>query len=188
MSSTETMCPFAHTALKELIGMRSSQFDRDSTPEKICWLQQRLRKDGSVTHSSGQRKDGSLLPVKVRTRALNRGGRLFSIALASDITNRRRHEQRLLAEFSVTQTHSEAGSIEEAAPRILREMCEALEWDCGRFIPRPRRHSRRAGGQRGRGFPAGRIRHFHVRRDWTLVSKKLNRRICCLPRANLLNC
>ncbi|WP_051974904.1 PAS domain S-box protein [Cupriavidus necator] len=117
---------------EELIGMHSCQFDRDITPEKVQWIRQRLREDGNVTFSSRrQRKDGSLFPVEVRTRAFNRGGRLFAIALASDITDRRRREQRLLAEFSVTQTLSEAGSIAEAAPRILREMCEALEWDCG---------------------------------------------------------
>jgi PAS domain S-box-containing protein len=117
---------------EELIGMHSCQLDRDITPEKVQWIRQRLREDGNVTFSSRrQRKDGSLFPVEVRTRAFNRGGRLFAIALASDITDRRRREQRLLAEFSVTQTLSEAGSIAEAAPRILREMCEALEWDCG---------------------------------------------------------
>ncbi|KJK17234.1 histidine kinase [Burkholderiaceae bacterium 16] len=117
---------------EELIGMHTCQFDRDITPEKVQWLKQRLQEVGSVTFNGRRRrKDGSLFPVEVRARAFNRGGRLFAIALASDITERRRREQRLLAEFGVTQTLSEAGSIEEAAPRILREMCEALEWDCG---------------------------------------------------------
>ena len=119
---------------EELIGMRTSQFDRDITPEKIQWIKQRLREDGSATFNGRRRrKDGSLFPVEVRARAFNRGGRLFAIALASDITDRRRREQRLLAQFSVTRTLSEAGSLEEAAPRILREMCEALEWDRGAF-------------------------------------------------------
>jgi signal transduction histidine kinase len=69
----------------------------------------------------------------VRARAFKRDGRLFAIALASDITDRRRREQRLHAQFCVTRTLSEAGSLEEAAPRILHEMCEALEWDRGVF-------------------------------------------------------
>jgi PAS domain S-box-containing protein len=118
----------------ELIGMHVCQFDRDITPEKIHWIRQRLREDGSVTFNGRRRrKDGSLFPVEVRARAFDRGGRLFAIALASDITDRRRREQRQLAQFSVTRTLSEAGSLEEAAPRILREMCEALEWDRGAF-------------------------------------------------------
>jgi PAS domain S-box-containing protein len=115
---------------EELIGMHACQFDCDVTPEKFQWINQRMKEVGSVTFTGRRRrKDGSLFPVEVRARAFNRGGRLFAIALASDITDRRRHEQRLLVQFSVTRTLSEAGSLEEAAPRMLREMCEALEWD-----------------------------------------------------------
>jgi PAS domain S-box-containing protein len=127
-------CDTLGYAREELIGMHARHFDRDITPEKIQWARQRLRDDGNVTLSGRrQRKDGSLFPVEVRARAFNRSGRLFAIALASDITNRRRREQRLLAQFSVTRTLSEVGSLEEAAPRLLREMCEALEWDHGAF-------------------------------------------------------
>jgi signal transduction histidine kinase len=115
---------------EELIGMRTRQFDPDITTEKI----QQLREDASATFNSRhRRKDGSHFPVEVRVRAFDRGGRLYRIGQVSDITDRRRREQRLLAQFSVTRTLSEAGSLEEAAPRILREMCEALEWDCGAF-------------------------------------------------------
>ncbi len=118
---------------EELIGMRH-QFDPDITPERIQSVRQRLREVGSATFNGRhRRKDGSLFPVEKRVRAFNRGGRLFSIALASDITDRRRREQRQLAQFSVTRTLSEAGSLEEAAPRILRELCEALDWDRGAF-------------------------------------------------------
>src|SRR6202012_5872562 len=95
---------------------------------------QRMWEAGSVTFNGRRRrKDGRLFPVEVRARAFKRGGRLFAIALASDITDRRRREQRLLAQFGVARTLSEAGSLEEAAPRILHELCEALEWDCGEF-------------------------------------------------------
>jgi hypothetical protein len=107
---------------------------RVNGPVSAFWSSSRRRDDGNVTLSGRrQRKDGSLFPVEVRARAFNRSGRLFAIALASDITNRRHREQRLLAQFSVTRTLSEVGSLEEAAPRILREMCEALEWDHGTF-------------------------------------------------------
>ena len=118
----------------ELIGMPTGQFERDIAPERRQWIRQRLQEIGSVTFNGRrQRKDGSLFPVEVRARAFKRGGRLFAIALVSDITDRRRREQRLLAQFSVTRTLSGAGSLEEAAGRLLREMCEALEWDSGAF-------------------------------------------------------
>src|SRR5258706_1246249 len=48
-----------------------------------------------------------------------------------DVTDRRHREQRMLAQFRVTQALSAASSIEKAAPRILGVMCEALEWDLG---------------------------------------------------------
>ncbi|WP_196251561.1 PAS domain S-box protein [Cupriavidus necator] len=118
----------------ELIGMHACHFDRDITPERIQWAKQRLREDGSVTLiGRRQRKDGSLFPVEVRASAFNRSGRLFAIAHASDITDRRRREQRLLAEFSVASTLSEVGTLDEAVPRILRDTCKAFEWDCGAF-------------------------------------------------------
>jgi PAS domain S-box-containing protein len=118
---------------EELIGMRH-QFDPDLTPEMIQSVRQRLRDDGSATFNGRhRRKDGSLFPVEKRVRAFNRGGHLFSIALVSDIGDRRRREQRLLAQFSVTRRLSEAGSLEEAAPRVLGELCEALEWNRGAF-------------------------------------------------------
>lgn len=119
-------------AREELIGMNTSQFDRDIKPGNAEWLEQQLHDVGSVTFSAErQRKDGSHFPVEVRVRAFRRGGRLFAIALASDITDRRRREQRLLVQFAVTRILSEAGSIDEAALPILREMCEALEWTRG---------------------------------------------------------
>ena len=122
-------CEALGYAREELIGMRTCQFDRDITPENTEWIKRQLQEVGSVTFNGRRRrKDGSLFPVEVRVRAFNRAGRLFAIALASDITDRRRREQRLLAQFTVTRTLSEAGSLEEAAPRILQEMCEALEW------------------------------------------------------------
>ncbi len=117
---------------EEFIGKSASQFDCDITPEMAEQIRQRLVRDGSATfHSRRRRKDGSLFPVEVRARAFKRGGRLFAITIATDITDRRHREQRLLAQFSVTRTLSEAGSLDEAAPRILQQMCEALEWDRG---------------------------------------------------------
>ena len=119
---------------EELIGMRAGQFDPDITADKRQWARQRLREDGSATFNSRhRRKDGSLFPVEVRVRTFDRDGRLFGIGQVRDITDRRRREQQLLAQFSVTRTLSEAGSLEETATRILREMCEALEWDRGAF-------------------------------------------------------
>jgi PAS domain S-box-containing protein len=48
-----------------------------------------------------------------------------------DITERKRAEQRLMAQHTVTQILAEAATLEEASPRILQAVCECLVWDLG---------------------------------------------------------
>src|SRR5262249_55392703 len=48
-----------------------------------------------------------------------------------DITERKRAEQRLMAQHTVTQTLAEAATLEEATPKILQAVCECLDWDLG---------------------------------------------------------
>ena len=59
------------------------------------------------------------------------GGTIGVGAVVSEITERRRVEQRLAAEHAVTSTLAEPPLLEDAAPRILRSVCESLEWDLG---------------------------------------------------------
>ena len=48
-----------------------------------------------------------------------------------DITERKRGEHRRLAQHTVTHILAEATTLEEAAPKILRAVCECLLWDLG---------------------------------------------------------
>ena len=48
-----------------------------------------------------------------------------------DITERKRAEQRLVAQHTVTQILAEAATLEEATPKILQAVCECLVWDLG---------------------------------------------------------
>jgi PAS domain S-box-containing protein len=50
-----------------------------------------------------------------------------------DIGVRKRAERRLAAQFLVTQALAEASSMSDAAPRILRGLCESLGWDIGLY-------------------------------------------------------
>jgi PAS domain S-box-containing protein len=54
-------------------------------------------------------------------------------AVVTDLTERTRGERRLSAQYEVTRILSTATSFEQAAPLILRAMCESLEWDVGGF-------------------------------------------------------
>jgi PAS domain S-box-containing protein len=48
-----------------------------------------------------------------------------------DITERKKAEQRLVAQHAVTQILAQAASLQEATPRILQAICECLVWDLG---------------------------------------------------------
>jgi PAS domain S-box-containing protein len=117
---------------EELIGMHPRQFNLGLTPEKVEWIRGQLREHGNVTFTGlRRRKDGTHFPVEVRARTFERGGRVFSIALATDITERRRREQCLLAQHGVTRALSQSASLEDARQRILCAIGEALGCDFG---------------------------------------------------------
>lgn len=60
--------------------------------------------------------------------ALDEAGQLLEyFGTVMDVTERRRAEQRLLAQHRVTRILAEAATVEEAAPRILQALCECLE-------------------------------------------------------------
>jgi PAS domain S-box-containing protein len=48
-----------------------------------------------------------------------------------DIGVRKRAERRLAAQFMMTQALAESSSMTDAAPRILRGICDSLGWDIG---------------------------------------------------------
>src|SRR5258706_9024215 len=79
------------------------------------------------------RPDGPVRDIHVVGRPiLSASGHFVEfVGTVIDVTDRRHREQRMLAQFRVTQALSAASSIEKAAPRILGVMCEALEWDLG---------------------------------------------------------
>ena len=59
------------------------------------------------------------------------GTPLFTQGYLLDITSRKQSEQRLAAEHGVTHVLGAATALEEAAPEILRVVCEAFSWDAG---------------------------------------------------------
>jgi PAS domain S-box-containing protein len=53
------------------------------------------------------------------------------IGIARDISERKRAVQRLTTHHAIVSILAEAPSIQEAAPRLLRAICESLGWDVG---------------------------------------------------------
>ena len=116
----------------ELIGMTPSDFDVDVDPTFLDRIDERLRAGEIVAFDTRhRRKDGTVFPAEVRIRPFSQAGRGFRVALVRDITERKRAEQRLVAQHTVTQILAEAATLEAATPRFLRAVCECLEWDLG---------------------------------------------------------
>src|SRR5215469_8512867 len=74
-------------------------------------------------------KDGSFRWI-VWTAAAPEDGQFF-YATGRDVTEMKRDEDLLLAQYSVTRVLAEATSLDEAAPQILKNICETLEWAVG---------------------------------------------------------
>jgi PAS domain S-box-containing protein len=72
-----------------------------------------------IVHSQGD----------VRRDESGRPRRMFG--MVQDITERKRAEQRLVVQHTVTQILAEAATLPEAAPHILQAVCECLDWDLG---------------------------------------------------------
>ena len=57
--------------------------------------------------------------------------RQFFYATGRDVTEMKRDEDLLIAQYSVTRVLAEVLSLQEAAPQILKNICETLEWAVG---------------------------------------------------------
>ena len=61
----------------------------------------------------------------------DKSGNFEFVGAITDITERKRAEQRLRAQYTVTQLLAEATTIEEVTAKILQTVCEFLLWDLG---------------------------------------------------------
>ncbi|MGH9946711.1 MAG: PAS domain S-box protein, partial [Pyrinomonadaceae bacterium] len=77
--------------------------------------------------------DGSIRWIRDRAFPIkNNDGEVYRIAgVAADITARKLLEGRLTVQYVVTRVLSEAATLTEAAPQILKAVCENLDWKLG---------------------------------------------------------
>lgn len=55
----------------------------------------------------------------------------YIIGTGIDITDRRRVQQRLAAQYAIAQVLAEAETLATAAPSLLQALCESLDWEIG---------------------------------------------------------
>jgi len=80
---------------EELIGKHPRAFvDPHEDPAMIRWVEEQMAAGAVFSFDSGlQRKDGTVFPVEIRVRPFWQGGQRFFLAIARDISDRRRAEQ-----------------------------------------------------------------------------------------------
>ena len=79
----------------------------------------------------GLHKSGREVALEVSFGEFALGGRRYFTGVARDITERKRLDARLAAQYEVTRALAEVSDFNEAVPRILRAVCEALGWEAG---------------------------------------------------------
>jgi PAS domain S-box-containing protein len=96
---------------EDLIGMTPRDFDVDVDLTFVEQVGEQLAAGEIVAFDTRhRRKDGAVFPVEVRARPFRQGGRRFTVSLVRDITERKRAEQRLVAQQTITQILEEAAT------------------------------------------------------------------------------
>ncbi len=80
---------------------------------------------------AAQHRDGHEFPVEISVSPARIGEAYIFSAFVRDITDRRRAERRVASQYAVTRVLAEAGTMEEALPKIMQAVGESLEWEVG---------------------------------------------------------
>lgn len=79
----------------------------------------------------GLHKSGAEIALEISFGEFRLDDRRYYTGIARDITERKRTEHRLAAQYEVTRQLAESSSLTEAAPRVIQSICENLGWETG---------------------------------------------------------
>lgn len=90
---------------------------------------------------------GRLFWIEVNFNRAEIDGKDVILAFVRDIAERKKTEQRLALQYTVTRALSEAASLTEATPLVLQSICEHVGWDHGEvwFVDTEKSVLRRSG-------------------------------------------
>jgi PAS domain S-box-containing protein len=123
-------------AVEEALGKVTHKLLRTEHPQPRIEIRKKLERDnrwsGELVHTC---KDGSKVVVISRW-SLDRdaqGKQVSVLETNTEITDRKRAEERTAVNLAVTRILSEFPALTDAAPKILQTICKTLGWDVGAF-------------------------------------------------------
>jgi PAS domain S-box-containing protein len=124
-------------ALEEVMGRNPRFLKSGETPsEEYSHLWNTIT-SGEVWKGEfhNKKKDGELYWESVTISPVKSPEGVFTgfMAIKEDITEHKQIESRKSAQYAVTQVLAESATLDEASPKILKAICECLEWDIGEF-------------------------------------------------------
>ena len=81
----------------------------------------------------GLHKDGRHLSLEISLGEFTENGARFFTGIVRDTTDHKRLETRLTVQYQAARILAEADSLEAAAPKLLRAICESLGWNLGQM-------------------------------------------------------
>jgi PAS domain S-box-containing protein len=87
--------------------------------------------NGKRIEITARRKNGEEFPVELAITRISVGPAPLFTGHIRDISERKQAEQRRAAELNVIRALAQAAGLVEAAPQVLRAVCEGLQWDLG---------------------------------------------------------
>ncbi|HXL79448.1 MAG TPA: PAS domain S-box protein [Pyrinomonadaceae bacterium] len=117
---------------EEYVGHNITEFhvDQDAIEDILARL-----KAGEVLQDYEARlrcKDGAIKDVRINSSVYREDGKfIHTRCFTRDFTERKRIESRLALQYAVTQILSQSRDFIESAGRILRAICDSLDWEVG---------------------------------------------------------
>ena len=127
---------YGYESAAQLIGaVQNIQQQLYVRPDRRDEFRRLVQQNGSLSGFESQiyRKDDRVIWISENARPIHDAtGQLVGYeGSVTDITDRKRNEQRLETQYAITQILAESQSMAEAAAQILQVTCTALEWEVG---------------------------------------------------------
>ncbi|MGC2518185.1 MAG: PAS domain S-box protein [Burkholderiales bacterium] len=121
---------------EELLAMGPCDIFSASREKLIQVYEQLIAGDLSETAVEGwyRCRDGRQLPVESFRRAVPSADGHVIVAVARDLTERKRAEQLRALEHAVNRFLAEADNVSDALKAVTRAVCESEGWECGRYF------------------------------------------------------